>query len=268
MRFLLLLILFSIFSVNYSYAQDYGLLDFDNGVLSKRNVDNYLRPFQTDGCSSISPQGTFNAPKLWQHCCVEHDVSYWMGGTLMEKIKADEELKQCVSDVFSSIFGKAMQVAVYIGGNPSFHTGYAWGYGWNHIRGYHDLSTQDKYEISKKMPEDPQGQEIVELGFDKERIPLKNDNLCLEEVNDFLEKRIKKKVNINVIEEIDTFFSTGFFIEADNCKGTIRAIMRRTVSHNDCRDIPFENKWSRTIRSIEATGECAEVYGEQHTLRR
>ncbi|EPZ51434.1 hypothetical protein M902_3038 [Bacteriovorax sp. BAL6_X] len=261
MRFLLLLILFSIFSVNYSYAQEYGLLDLNNGVLSKRSVDHYLRPFQTDGCSSISPQGTFNAPKLWQHCCIEHDVSYWMGGTLMEKITADEELKQCVSDVFSSIFGKAMQVAVYIGGNPSFHTGYAWGYGWNHIRGYHDLTIRDKNEISQKMPKDPQGQEIVELGFDKERIPLKNDNLCLEEVNDFLEKRIKKKVNINVIKEIDKFVSNGFFLEADNCKGTIRAIMKRGVSHNDCRDIPFENKWKRTLKSIEATGECGEIYG-------
>lgn len=36
------------------------------------------------------PNGT------WGHCCYEHDVTYWAGGTFQERKNADQRLRQCV----------------------------------------------------------------------------------------------------------------------------------------------------------------------------
>ncbi|MFK8012815.1 MAG: hypothetical protein AB8B80_12300 [Marinicellaceae bacterium] len=66
----------------------------------------------------------------WRNCCEIHDEAYYYGGSKEEKLIADEKLSICVSKVVGNQFiGKAMQVAVEIGGGPHLPTPYRWGYG-------------------------------------------------------------------------------------------------------------------------------------------
>lgn len=259
MKYLIFLIFIAIIGNHSVNAQEYGFLTIADGKVSYKKIENYLRPFKTDGCSSVSPDGTIGRPTLWQHCCVEHDIAYWYGGTLQDKKDADSALNQCVSDVFSGIFGRAMEVAVYIGGGPDLHTGYAWGYGWNHIRGYHELSQQDQDEIQRMMPADPHGQEIEEVEFDKEVIPSRNKNICLDEIQDHLEKTFKvDDVEILRSTEALSFLNRVYVIETSSCEGQIKVTLNNFVSFNDCEELPYKNEWEQKIKKVEAFGECAD----------
>ena len=93
----------------------------------------------SDGCSggmsAMYAKMTFlhknhNNKLRWHECCVIHDKAYYYGGTKQEKKQADKALSQCVSKVVGNKFlGKAMQLAVKIGGSPYLPTSYRWGYG-------------------------------------------------------------------------------------------------------------------------------------------
>lgn len=48
-----------------------------------------VKPFKTDVCTS-SPNGT------WGHCCIEHDIAYWRGGTKSDRKRADHRLRWCM----------------------------------------------------------------------------------------------------------------------------------------------------------------------------
>lgn len=66
----------------------------------------------------------------WRNCCVIHDKAYYYGGSKNHKKRADSELNQCVSQVVGhKSLGKAMEIAVKIGGSPSLPTSFRWGYG-------------------------------------------------------------------------------------------------------------------------------------------
>ena len=102
-----------------------------------------LPPFNpqmhSDGCSggmsAMYARMTFlhknNNRKLrWHECCVIHDEAYYYGGNKQEKKQADKALSQCVTAVIGHKFlGKAMQLAVKVGGSPHLPTPYRWGYG-------------------------------------------------------------------------------------------------------------------------------------------
>lgn len=51
-----------------------------------------VRPIQVDGCSS-SPEG------WWRHCCIEHDINYWIGGDQTDRLYADQTLYNCMDKV-------------------------------------------------------------------------------------------------------------------------------------------------------------------------
>ncbi len=66
----------------------------------------------------------------WRKCCEVHDYAYYYGGSMQEKVTADEALGSCVANVVGNkFFGKTMQIAVDIGGGPYLPTPYRWGYG-------------------------------------------------------------------------------------------------------------------------------------------
>jgi hypothetical protein len=93
----------------------------------------------SDGCSggmsAIYEKLTFlhkNHGKTlkWRECCEIHDKAYYYGGSKIEKKQADMQLNQCVAEVVGQKYlGKAMQIAVEIGGGPNLPTPYRWGYG-------------------------------------------------------------------------------------------------------------------------------------------
>lgn len=81
--------------------------------------------FTTDGCS-MWPDGG------WVHCCVEHDVAYWCGGTSPHRHLADEALRACVSAVRGAPMAWLMYAAVRVGGAPWLPFPWRWAYGWDY----------------------------------------------------------------------------------------------------------------------------------------
>jgi len=81
-------------------------------------------PFTSDGCSK-SPDGN------WVSCCMEHDISYWCGGTKQDRLDADNKLQQCIAHKGHPIYGwVANKLGVQVGGSPLWPTSFRWGYGW------------------------------------------------------------------------------------------------------------------------------------------
>ncbi|MBI3774028.1 MAG: FAD-binding oxidoreductase [Gammaproteobacteria bacterium] len=116
-------------------------------LLSSCTVSPTLKDFTSDGCS-LFPNGTARDPKLWCECCYQHDLAYWRGGTDIERLQADEQLRQCVtSKTGDAALAETMFLGVRSGGAPLFPTGYRWGYGWNYGRGYAPLSSSEQAQV-------------------------------------------------------------------------------------------------------------------------
>jgi hypothetical protein len=97
-----------------------------------------LLDFTTDGCS-LFPDGVRGTS--WCHCCIEHDLAYWKGGTAIERLAADEALRSCVTtSTGDQILAEAMYQGVRMGGAPYSLTPYRWAYGWTEHRFYQSLT--------------------------------------------------------------------------------------------------------------------------------
>jgi hypothetical protein len=87
-------------------------------------------PFTSDGCS-LSPDGN------WKSCCIEHDISYWCGGTMQDRTDADNNLESCIGDKGHAYYGWATNnIGVQTGGSPLWPTSFRWGYGWPYPYSY------------------------------------------------------------------------------------------------------------------------------------
>ncbi len=106
-----------------------------------------IKPFTSDGCSDF-PNGTFEHKELWLSCCTDHDHSYWQGGTYEERLTADKQLEQCVSNVGEPLIAELMLAGVRVGGSPYFPTSFRWGYGWPYPRFYKALTTEEQKKIN------------------------------------------------------------------------------------------------------------------------
>ena len=67
-----------------------------------------LRTFESDLCTMF-PNGK------WGHCCFEHDLHYWAGGTKERRNWADRELRQCVRDTGKKRIAEIMYWGVKLG---------------------------------------------------------------------------------------------------------------------------------------------------------
>lgn len=108
-----------------------------------------IAPFTSDGCSGF-PDGTFEENALWLDCCVEHDRTYWIGGTREERAEADQALKECVAAVGRPHIAQLMLAGVRVGGSPYLPTHFRWGYGWPYPRGYEPVPE----ELRRKLMEE------------------------------------------------------------------------------------------------------------------
>ncbi len=113
----------------------FSLLSFSScalfGPRSIEGISMQLHPFKSDGCS-VFPDGKLSTGKNeWLHCCFVHDISYWVGGTKLEKEFADDELNQCVSKATNRSQGEMMELGVEIGGSPQTGLPWRFGYGWD-----------------------------------------------------------------------------------------------------------------------------------------
>ncbi len=108
-----------------------------------------LNEFATDGCSAYPDGYPHTEEYEWLHCCISHDMKYWMGGTYEEKEQADAELNKCASQATFSSHGTMMEMGVATGGTAHLATSWRWGYGWNRRITYRDLSQEQLSQVDK-----------------------------------------------------------------------------------------------------------------------
>ena len=110
-----------------------------------------LSRFTSDGCSG-SPDGLGQTG--WVHCCVAHDVWYWLGGSQAFKVKADEDLYQCLQQTLEkqdsslSWLPGLYKWGVQQGGRARYAgisspLPWHWGYGWSQNRSYQKISSYE-----------------------------------------------------------------------------------------------------------------------------
>ena len=110
-----------------------------------------ISSFRSDACSMF-PEGTFGNGDLWEECCVEHDIAYWQGGTVADRLAADERLRECVEQKTGNrVLARMMYDGVRAGGSPSFPTWYRWAYGWPSGRPYGPLSEAERRQVTDKL---------------------------------------------------------------------------------------------------------------------
>lgn len=105
-----------------------------------------VRVFATDGCSMF-PDAEWNVS-----CCVEHDISYWCGGSPGERKAADRELGRCVAENTNGFLGWMMRTGVRVGGHPIYPTWYRWGYGYDYSWGYRSEALDSQGETAPPEP--------------------------------------------------------------------------------------------------------------------
>jgi len=88
-------------------------------------------PFTSDGCSMSPDSDWFSENGSWVSCCMEHDISYWCGGTKQDRMDADNKLEQCIAKKGYPVYGwLANNLGVQTGGHPLWPTSFRWRYGW------------------------------------------------------------------------------------------------------------------------------------------
>lgn len=110
-----------------------------------------IKNFTSDGCS-LFPDGNPIEKQSWCSCCLDHDITYWQGGTSEQRINADLALKSCVLKKTQDIsLANMMYDGVRFGGAPIFPNWYRWGYGWPYGRGYQKLNRKEQQLVKQKL---------------------------------------------------------------------------------------------------------------------
>lgn len=102
-----------------------------------------LKPFLTDYCTAYA-EGTREKPELWKHCCVEHDLYFWAGGSKDDRKKTDLRLKSCVEATGAHTQARLIYMAVSIGGSsPIRFKTKQWGHAWEERPRYVSLNENE-----------------------------------------------------------------------------------------------------------------------------
>jgi hypothetical protein len=189
------------------------------------SVSALMHPFTTDGCSSW-PDGWPGNETQWRHCCVLHDVRYWMGGTRVERKAADHELGRCIgasdNSQLTKIMGELMAKGVRVGGEPGLPFTWRWGYGWKVDRGYAPLSDDEKRLVNQFLPQHPLAVQVTNPGI-LVTIPAQTEDRCEDLVRSEFAKaegveplHVEKYARLKNVYEVTSVLCTGsMFIQAD-----------------------------------------------------
>jgi hypothetical protein len=117
-----------------------------------------LKPYVTDGCTGFA-EGTKKDPNLWAHCCAEHDLRYWFGGSDDDMDYADLSLRACVREVAGEKWARIIYDGVIAGHSSPIKNKYHWSWGWKPKRKNLPL-TEDEIDYVKvelhRLPMDPE----------------------------------------------------------------------------------------------------------------
>jgi hypothetical protein len=112
-----------------------------------------FKNFETDFCTMFK-EGTNEEPNLWKHCCIKHDLAYWVAGSKNDMKRADSEIKNCVEKSGKPFIAKLMYSGIKLGHFSPIKNKYKWGWAHDENRKtYQELSVQEIEEISLRILE-------------------------------------------------------------------------------------------------------------------
>lgn len=127
-----------------------------------------LKPFFTDGCT-LFIEGPKDKPNLWKHCCVEHDLRYWFGGSKEDMNATDLRLKACVDKVAGANWANMIYYGVKTGHLSPIKNKTQWNWGWKEKREYGPLSSDEvsavKLELSQMTVPEVDMDEFLKVNF-------------------------------------------------------------------------------------------------------
>lgn len=107
--------------------------------------------FKTDLCTYF-PEGTYSSPNLWKHCCIEHDLYYWVGGIKTKQDLADIKLRECVKKASNDFYGNLMYRGVVLGHLSPVKNQYKWAWGHNNeLREFEALTKTEKEKAKQSL---------------------------------------------------------------------------------------------------------------------
>lgn len=202
-----------------------------------------LSPFVSDGCS-LFPNGPKEKPDAWTQCCIEHDTKYWLGGTKEQRKQADEELFACVKRQNYPITAFIMYLGTRIGGESYSLTTYRWGYGWNYIRGYAPLSSDEMLlaeniygpnleMLTKGLKENTISYKKVAKISDYKYHPEQKD-ICKEQIFEHLSEHLTTKSSLKKISQYSTTKHHVFQVKLSTCDKSIEYKFNQGTSAQTC----------------------------------
>lgn len=127
-----------------------------------------LKAFFTDGCT-LFIDGPKDQPALWRHCCVEHDLRYWFGGSQDDRNATDLRLKACVEKVAGANWANLIYYGVKTGQISPIKNKTHWNWGWKEKREYGPLTFDEisavKLELSYLTVPEVDMSEFIRVNF-------------------------------------------------------------------------------------------------------
>lgn len=130
-------------------------------TLQRSEANSTLKPFYTDGCT-LFLDGTNKNNKLWLHCCEEHDMRYWVGGSEADRDKTDLRLKTCVQEVAGETWAKLIYAGVRTGHFSPIKNKTHWSWGWNQKRKDSELNSSEINYVINELYRLPYDHVIIE----------------------------------------------------------------------------------------------------------
>lgn len=131
-------------------------------IAAKGGCSDTIRSFETDYCT-LFMEGN------WGHCCLDHDLSYWVGGSKQEQLQSDLKLKSCVAEAGGEFMGNAIYYAVRAGHYSPVKHKYKWSWGWGDEESFEPLSSGQKAVAGQELRRSNLEEELVER-FIQERL--------------------------------------------------------------------------------------------------
>lgn len=132
-------------------------------TLSAQTVlaESILKPFVSDGCTMFA-DGPPRAPKLWTHCCEEHDLRYWFGGNQADMDKTDLKIRSCVKDVAGATWAEVIYAGIRAGHSSPIKNKFRWSWGWTIDRPNVSLTQTEKDHVQEELRRLPYDRDYIE----------------------------------------------------------------------------------------------------------
>ncbi len=233
-------------------------------VIEAMALVNRLFGFESDGCRKFSQQ--MNYPKMdkWGLCCVQHDISYWKGGTAEDKHAADQRLQNCMIEVGEPNIARLLYWGVR---SASAENSSRWGYGWLLPRGHAPFSDAEIAQVEKLEKEIPTELDRVAIVTPEKLTRYRGSltgNACVDASLTFVQNHLARKLTpMNAQVALNENGATGIEYSVSFMTKECHAPYKftYTLKHkNSCTRAARERVITRdiTLKDIDYPAECAQ----------